>query len=277
VGDKVRNFKAGDRVVGGLLLQPTDNAYSSGWGGFSQFTLAGDHLAMIEDETATAENGWFEVCEIQRTVPKDIPVKAALLLCTWREVYAGFGDFKLERGDDIMIFGAGPVGLSFVKFGKLLGLGFVVVVDPLAEKRRKALRMGADLAVAPDDGELENLIRKRNKPFDAIIDAVGSNSIINAALPMVKMAGSVCVYGVIDKPTIQIQKHLAPYNFNLYVHQWPTRFRESAAQKPLCEWVLQGKVDPAEFISGEFPILKINDAVELASSGQALKVLLMFQ
>src|SRR3990172_6755836 len=40
VGDKVQNFKIGDRVVGGLLLQPTLNTYSSGWGAFSQFTLA---------------------------------------------------------------------------------------------------------------------------------------------------------------------------------------------------------------------------------------------
>src|SRR5512136_2563521 len=34
VGKKVTSFKPGDRAVGGLLLEPTDSKYFSGWGGF---------------------------------------------------------------------------------------------------------------------------------------------------------------------------------------------------------------------------------------------------
>lgn len=116
VGDKVRNFKVGDRVIGGLILAPTDSTYASGWGGFSEYTLAGDHKAMVADSVATQENGWFEVCEIQCVVPPSLSLEAAVLLCTWREVYAGFSDFRLEKKHDILVFGAGPVGLSFVKF-----------------------------------------------------------------------------------------------------------------------------------------------------------------
>jgi threonine dehydrogenase-like Zn-dependent dehydrogenase len=276
VGEKVRNFRVGDRVVGGLLLRPTDPGYASGWGGFSEYILGGDHRAMVEDGVATPEYGWLEVYEIQRTVPAEIPVEAAVLLCTWREVYAAFGDFNLREGDDILIFGAGPVGLSFVKFARLLGLGYVGLVDPLPEKRQKASQMGADATFAPGDPDLINLPRLRGKPLDAVIDAVGQEGIINAALPLIKMAGSICVYGVIDTPAIQLQKSRGPYNFNLLVHQWPTRWRESAAQEPLCEWIDQGKLSYNDFLSAEFPITQINEALELASSGRAVKTLLRF-
>ncbi len=276
VGEKVRHFKVGDRVVGGLLLNPTDQTYASGWGGFSEYTLAGDHQAMVEDGVATPEQGWLEVYEIQRVVPQSIPVEAAVLLCTWREVYAGFGDFNLQKGDDILVFGAGPVGLSFVKFARLLGLGYVGSVEILAQKRQKALEMGADAAFAPDDPELQHLTDQRGKPLDAVIDAVGSEDIINSATPFIKMAGSICVYGVIDKPTIHLDKSRAPYNFNLLVHQWPTRFREAAAQEPLCEWIGEGQLSHTEFLSAEFPISKIEEALELARSGRALKTLLRF-
>lgn len=276
VGEKVRHFKVGDRVVGGLLLNPTDQTYASGWGGFSEYTLAGDHQAMVEDGVARPEKGWVEVYEIQRVVPPSIPVQAAVLLCTWREVYAGFGDFNLQEGDDILVFGAGPVGLSFVKFARLLGLGYVGSVEILAEKRQKAIEMGADAAFAPHDPELQNLTDKRGKPLEAVIDAVGSEDIINSATSFIKMAGSICVYGVIDKPTINLDKSRAPYNFNLLVHQWPTRFREAAAQEPLCEWISQGKLSHTEFLSAEFPISKIEEALELARSGRALKTLLRF-
>jgi threonine dehydrogenase-like Zn-dependent dehydrogenase len=275
VGEKVRTFKAGDRVIGGLLLDPPGR-YASGWGGFSEYTLAGDHLAMVEDGVATSEHGWYEVYEIMRAVPQWLPVEAAVLLCTWREVYAGFGDFDLRAGNDILIFGAGPVGLSFVKFARLLGLGYIGLVDTVPEKRQKALEMGADAVFAPDAPELLRLTSERGKPLDAVVDAVGKESIINAALPLIRMAGSVCVYGVIDTPTITLEKARGPYNFNLLVHQWPTRAREAAAQEPLCEWVKAGKLSHTEFVSAEYPISRINEALDIAKSGRPLKTLLRF-
>jgi threonine dehydrogenase-like Zn-dependent dehydrogenase len=276
VGEKVRNFKVGDRVVGGLLLNPPGQGYASGWGGFSEYVIAGDHQAMLADGVATAEHGWVEVFEIMRAVPAWLPVEGALLLCTWREVYAAFGDFNLQPGDDVLIFGGGPVGLSFVKFARLLGLGFVGLVDRHAEKRQKALAMGADLALAPDDPGLTRLSARRGRPLDAVIDAVGSESIINAALPLIRLAGSVCVYGVVDTPTVLIEKPRAPFNFNLLMHQWPTRARERAAQEPLCAWIQAGKLSPNEFLSAEFPIRQVEQAFEQTKAKRLLKTLLRF-
>lgn len=245
-------------------------------GGFSEYILAGDHHAMVADGVANAEHNWFEVYEIMRVVPNSIPVEDAVMLCTWREVYGAFGDFQFQAGDDILVFGAGPVGLSFVKFARLLGLGSICVVEPLPEKRRMALEMGADSAIAPGEEALSALINERGKLFDAVIDAVGKEAIINSALPLVKMAGSVCVYGVIDTPQVNLQKHKGPYNFNLFVHQWPTRFREAAAQEPLCEWIEFGKLSYKEFISVEYPINQINQAIEQSKTGETIKTLLRF-
>lgn len=276
VGEKVTSFKTGDRVVGGLLLDTTDPGYASGWGGFSEYILAGDHTAMVADGVADAGNGWFEVYEIMRRVPEFISVEDAVMLCTWREVYGGFGDFNLQPGDDILVFGAGPVGLSFVKFARLLGLGFIGSVDLLPEKRELALSMGADAAFAPGDPQLQNLVSRRGKPLDAVIDAVGKEAIINAALPLIKMAGSVCVYGVIDTDSIRLEKGKGPYNFNLFVHQWPTRSREAAAQEPLCQWVMDGKLSYKEFISAEYPIGQIEKAYQDSKTGIPVKTLLRF-
>ena len=275
VGEKVKNFKVGDCIIGGLLFDAGDKKYSSGWGGFCEYTLAADHDAMVADGVADEDHGWFECFEIQRTVPKDIPVEAAALLCTWREVYGGFGDFNLKAGDSVLVFGAGPVGLSFVKFGKLLGLDYIGVVDPLAHKRMKALDMGADAAF-----DSKSLDMKREgkacKPMDAVIDAVGSPKIINAALPLIKMGGSICVYGVIADETITINKSAGPYNFNLYVHQWPTRHRERAAQEPLCEWIREGKITADEFITHTFDMEQIGEALDAVKSGDVIKALLRY-
>jgi threonine dehydrogenase-like Zn-dependent dehydrogenase len=276
VGQKVRNFRVGDRVIGGLLFEFSDARYASGWGSFCDYTLANDHDAMVADGTADAEHGWFEVYEIQRPVDPAIPAEEAVLLCTWREVLGGFGDFNLQPGDDLLIFGAGPVGLSFVKFARLLGLGWVGSVDPVASKRQRALEMGADAAFAPDDAALANLADARRKKLDAGVDAVGSPACVNAALPLVKMGGSVGVYGVIADERITIDKAAGPYNFNLYVHQWPTRWREREAQAPLTEHIRRGELKAAEFVTHEFPVEGIADALAAVRGGEVVKCLLRF-
>lgn len=271
VGHKVRAFRPGQRALGGMLGDFGDPELASGWGGFCEYTLVHDHDAMVADGVADAAHGWFESCEIQRPLDPDISPEAGALLCTWREVYGGFGDFHLQAGDRMLVFGGGPVGLSFVKFARLLGLAWIGLVDPLSFKREAGLRMGADAVYAPDSPDLEAL-----QGLDAVVDAVGSPWIINRALPLVRMGGSICVYGVLAEPVLALEKGRGPYNFNLFMHQWPTRARERAAQQPLCDWLRAGKLKTEEFVTHTFPVERIADALDAVRQGEAIKVLLSF-
>ncbi len=276
-GDKVTSFKIGERAIGGLLLDPPGQVYGSGWGGNSEYILIRDHQAMVDDGIADEAHGWNDSLQIMRTVPEDITLEDAGLLCTWREVYAGmFTDFALKAGDDILVFGAGPVGLSFIKFAKLSGLDEVISVDPLPGKREKALAMGADSAYAPDDPELKELKEKRGRGFDAVIDAVGHETIINQAMSMVKMAGSVCVYGVVGSSTITLQKDQGPYNFNLLIHQWPTRVAEASAQEPLIEWIRSGKLNYRDYVTGYFSVKDVEKALAATKEADSIKTMLIF-
>ena len=192
VGPKVRSFKPGDRVIGAMVFNFEEPELASGWGGFCEYTLVHDHDAMVADGVADAEHGWFESFEIQRRVDADIPPEEAALLCTWREVYGGIGDFNLTPKDKVLIFGAGPVGLSFVRFCKLLGMRWVGLVDPLQHKRERARAMGADAVFAPDEFKAE--AAKLAGSLDAVIDAVGNEEIINGALPLIRLGGTIGVY-----------------------------------------------------------------------------------
>jgi threonine dehydrogenase-like Zn-dependent dehydrogenase len=275
-GDKVTSFETGERAIGGLLLQPPGGEFGSGWGGHSEYVLIRDHKAMLADGTADAEHGWDESFQIMRTVPTDIPPEAAGLLCTWREVYAGmFTDFRMKKGEDIVVFGAGPVGLSFIKFAKIMGLGEVISVDPLAVKRELALKMGATRVMAPDDPELDDLVERRGGGFDAVVDAVGRESIINTALTLVRMAGSICVYGVLGQPRLNLNKEDGPYNFNLFVHQWPTRNAEAAAQDAIIPWIREGVLDWRDFVTGSYSVKEVRQAVEAVKEPTSVKTMLV--
>jgi len=269
-GAKVRNFKTGDRAIGGLVFAFAEKGLASGWGGFSGYTLVNDHGAMVADGVADAAHDWFECYEIQTKVDADIPAEEAALLCTWREVYGGIGDFNIQPQARVLIFGAGPVGLSFVKFCKLLGVKWVGLADPLAKKRELALKMGADAVFDPAALDIEP------GSLDVVVDAVGQERIVNTALPLIKLGGTIGVYGVIAASKLTLEKSTGPYNFNLIVHQWPTRRRERAAQEPLCRWIREGKLRAAEFVTHEFPVERIAEAVSAVKSGEVVKCLLRF-
>ena len=276
VGERVKSFRPGDRVIGGLLLSPTDGRFSSGWGGNSEYVVAQDHAAMEADGVADDAHGWVEVSRIMRKLPNDISLEAAALLCTWREIYAGFSDFQLKPGNDLLIFGGGPVGLSFCRFARILGMGWIGLVDPIPFKREKAESLGADETFAPEAPEVRELTARRGKPLDAVIDAVGSEGIINAGLPLIRLAGSLCVYGVLSTPTLTMNKETGPLNFNLFMHQWPTRVAEAAAQEPLIEWIRAGKLAAKDFLSAEYPVKEAARALEATQQPTAIKTLLRF-
>ncbi|MEM7386102.1 MAG: zinc-binding dehydrogenase, partial [Verrucomicrobiota bacterium] len=215
VGPKARNFRVGDRVIGGLVFEFGDSGMKTGWGGFCEYTLANDHQAMVDDGVADEANGWVEVFEIQTVVDPDIRPEDAVLLSTWREVLGAFGDFQLKPGDDVLIIGGGPVGLSFVKLGRLFGLGWIGLVDSHEEKRARARAFGADEVFEKEDPRLGNLADLRGRKLDAVIDAVGRSEIIDSALPLVKRGGSLCLYGFLAGQPLALDQVKADYNFNL--------------------------------------------------------------
>jgi len=274
VGEKVRNFAVGDRAVGGLVFDLQKEGVDSGWGGFCEFTLANDHAAMVADDVADEKHGWVEVFEIQTRVDADIPAEEAVLLCTWREVLGAFRDFHLKPGDDVLIYGAGPVGQSFVKLGRLFGLGWIGIVDRHADKQARAKAFGADAVFAPGDVELTELTKIRGKKLDAVIDAVGKAEIAMQALPLLKRGGSHCIYGVLTGGPLHIDRKLADFNFNLFVHQWPTRQFEREAQPQLCQWIREGKLTSKAFITHRFPLEKIADGFAAVRERKVLKALI---
>ena len=272
VGDKAKNFKIDGRAVSGLHFDLEVDGMQSGWGGFCEYVLANDHEAMVADGVADEEHGWFECYEIQTPLDDDIAPEEAVLLCTWREVLGAFRDFHLNPGDDILIYGAGPVGLSFVKLGRLFGLGWIGIIDRHPEKQAKAKEFGANAVFDRDDPKLAEL-----KNLDAVIDAVGKPEIMNSGLPMIRRGGSLCVYGVMaGLKEFTINNSLADFNYNVFIHQWPTRLYEKEAQGPLCDWIREGKLSSSEFITHTFDIDDIDQALKAVADRKVIKALLTY-
>ena len=98
VGEKVRNFKMGDRVIGGLISDFGAQGINSGWGGFSEYVVVNDFEVLKKEGLATPEQGCWDSFEIQNAVPSHVQPEEAVISCTWREVLGAFKDFNLTPG-----------------------------------------------------------------------------------------------------------------------------------------------------------------------------------
>lgn len=119
------------------------------------------------------------------------PGHAAPLACGGLTAYRAVDHTleTLQRAEHprALVIGAGGLGQFGVQWFKIRSAAHITVVDASAEKRRIALELGADAAVAP--GEVEG-------NFTAVIDFVGAEATLTTARDHVARQGLVVVVGL---------------------------------------------------------------------------------
>lgn len=262
VGDRVRSFRIGDRVLLPFLEEKVGE-YTPGWGAYSEYAVVGDAAAYIAEGMGPGTPQWSEGYLAQTVLsPKAAadPVGASMIV-TFREVLSAVRRFGFEANRQVLIFGAGPVGLCFTKFCRLLGLKRVVTVDVTDEKAAAAKAMGADVvfnsAACDLDGELKRLVPEG---FDYVVDAVGVNALLNQAMGLIADHGKICGYGISPKLGMDLDWSRAPYNWTLQFVQWPSKREEGEAHSQIMAWIDQGVLEPRDFISDVFPFSRVLDA-----------------
>jgi len=276
VGERVISYRKGDRVLNACTMNTGVQGLHSGWGAMAQYALAGDFAAMVKDNVCDEAHGFDPVYETQKVIAPDVPSDQAILLSTWREVYSSFEDFGFEAGKSLVVFGGGPVGLSFVMLAKRFDLSPVVLATRSPWKLQKAKLLGADATIKADGQVVEQVRKVLPGGADFVVDAVGGEQIMNAALKLVKFGASVCIYGTVPQESLRLVKRDAPYNWKLIMHQWPDYSKEAAAHEPLCDWIRQGKISSEDFITHQLSFEQIQEGFKLIENNEALKVLLWF-
>ena len=197
--------------------------------------------------------------------PKDRvnPVEAAMIV-TFREVLSAIRRFGFQPNQNIVVLGAGPVGLCFTRFLKLLGIKTVITTDILDEKVETALEMGADYAFNSAKCDIIHEVRTLFPDgVDAVVDAVGVNALLNQAMQMICSHGKICGYGISPKLSVNLDWSNAPYNWSLHFIQWPSKAEEAQAHAQIMAWINMKVLNPMDFISDVIPFSRITDAFTL--------------
>ena len=251
VGERVRSLRLGDRVLL-PFLEGMSGGFHSGWGAYAEYAVVGDAAAYAADGLAVPSQACLAQTVLQ---PQDrVDAVSATMIITFREVLAATRRFGFAPNRSLIVYGCGPVGLSFIRFARLLGMGPVLAVDIEDGKVAAALAMGADAAFNSTACDADAALRAAlPQGADFVLDAVGVNALINRAMGLIADHGRICCYGISPELTMTLDWAPAPYNWSLHFVQWPAKAEEGEAHRQVMAWINLGVLDPAAFISDIIP------------------------
>jgi 2-desacetyl-2-hydroxyethyl bacteriochlorophyllide A dehydrogenase len=171
------------------------------------------------------------------------------------------------RDRAVAILGAGTIGLLLLTVARAHGARRIVMTARSAANRDRALRFGADAAVAPSADSVRAAL---GESADVVFDCVAEQSTMNEAVALANKGGTVVVVGVppaavtIPLPILQDSQ---------------IRIQGSATYLPedytdAMDLLRTGTVAAADFVTRVRPLHEAAEAFQDAENGRHIKVLI---
>jgi len=265
VGDKVRSFAVGDRVLRSRLEDahvPFPGGRSC-WGGFVE-------RAIVTDIWARQGTTYNAFPHPQQIVPAYLSPAEAVACITLKETSSCLHNSDVRPGQSLAIVGTGPVGQTLALFAVLSGIRPVVVLGRRPQWAEAFARLGVDGYVSGEEVSPEVQAILDGGGFDRAIEAVGARSALSKCLEVVKADGRVNLYGIAPESEPYLPEEEGD----------PRVFRgkvaEAETHEQLLDWIEQGRVDPGDWISHQMPWTEYQRGFDMVASKEANKVVLTF-
>jgi alcohol dehydrogenase, propanol-preferring len=182
------------------------------------------------------------------------PVEAAPLGCGGLTPYRAVKHARnrLGPGSRALVLGAGGLGQFGIQYLRLLTDATVHVGDPSAQKRERALELGAEAAGPPD--ELEG-------PYTAVFDFVGSEDSLSHAARLVDRQGIAIVIGLFGG-RIPFGLGAVPHEAHFLSSIWGSR-------DELGELIDLAQRERLEYTIEQMPLERAQEAHDLVRRGEA--------
>jgi threonine 3-dehydrogenase len=175
-------------------------------------------------------------------------------------------------GEDVLVSGAGPIGLMATAVVRHAGARFVVVSEPNAFRRELAARMGATVVVDPRQRDLHAVQAELGmvEGFDVALEMSGNPAALRAAIANMAHGGGIAILGI---PTEEIALDINEIVFKMLT------LRGIYGREMYETWykmtvMLQSGLDIRPAITHRFSFREFEAAFAAARSGNSGKVIM---
>jgi threonine dehydrogenase-like Zn-dependent dehydrogenase len=261
VGSRVKKFKVDDIVTRPMAWWPGEmEGPNIAIGGFSEFGIVRDGLAMAEDGDPSLLNDGFALHQV--VMPKGIGPRDAALAISLAETASVLKHLPNMRGRTVVVAGTGIAGLAFTLWCKMAG----ATVFTLGRRKQRLLlaqARGADGTVdTSSPGWMDELRSRTGELVDGLIEATGDADLAKTLLGVLRPEGFASAYGV-------------PPTGIAYSSRWePSPTEEHLSIPWVCDLLLRQWVKPEWFITHEWDFIEAPTAFEQVKRGEVLKGIL---
>ena len=291
VGEGVRGLSAGDSVVVTLIRAcGTCGSCAGGHPTRCETPYDGDHGPIKTSDggklhQAMASGAFAEKVVVDQNqvvkISAEIPKEAACLIACG--VITGVGavvnSARLRPGQDVVVIGAGGVGLNAIQGARIAGARRIVAVDMSAAKLDVAREFGATHGVLASEAQPWSAARKAlgGKGAEAVIVTVGAIPAYDQAPRYLGAGGMVIMVGMPHSEAMSTYEPviLAALGQGMV----GSKMGDAVIQRDI-PWMvdlyLQGRLKLDELISGRWRLDQINEAIADTKTGAARRNVILF-
>lgn len=193
LGEGVTGFKIGDRVC----VDPNKLC------GSCEYCTGGEgHFCTSMTGIGTTVNGGFEeYCAVPQSQVYRFGNELSFAEAAMTEPVScclhGIDMCNIKSGSTVAVIGCGMIGLIMLQLSLLNGAARVIAIEPVAEKREQALKLGAYAAFDPTDGDLGAALKAAGiHRIETVIECVGRTSAIEQAISIAGNNSTVMMFGL---------------------------------------------------------------------------------
>ena len=268
IGDGVSSVKVGDHVVmhwrksSGIQSNTPkylwkDKVINAGW------VTTFNEKAIISENRLTV-------------IPKDFDLKTATLFgCA---ITSGFGavnnDAKVQIGQSVLIYGLGGMGLSIAYAASLVSAYPIVGIDVHKDKLDLAKKFGVTHTLMSNSKNIDENLKDifENKGPEVTFETTGNSKVMEKAYEITPFDGKTVFVGV---PNEKISIYTLPLAFNksLLISQGGQSVPDLDIPRYV-RLVENNKISFGKFITHEFDLTEINEALNLFRTGKAGRIII---
>jgi L-iditol 2-dehydrogenase len=134
-------------------------------------------------------------------LPDSVSDREASLLEPFSCVVNGVRAARIELGDTVVIYGAGPMGLMHVMLCRISGAAKLIVIDRHQERLEKAESLGCDLALNAREEDIPARLKGETggRGVDVVIAACPAAEVQTEAVELLAPFGRLCLFGGLPK------------------------------------------------------------------------------
>ncbi len=265
VGGEVDYIQVGDRVA-------VDPNLDCGHCDFCRREEA-NHCSNWQGIGVTVNGGFAEYCAAPAKacykLPDSMSAEQAAFVEPLACVVYALQRVRVWPGDDVLLFGAGPMGLQLLQAFAHSGAARVVMVDMKPERLALAQELGASVTVMGGAGSSSALEAIAPDGFPIVVDATGVPSVIEGAFDYLRRRGTYLQFGVAPSDaTVRV----SPYD--IFSKDWTLigSFAACHTFLPSIAWIDNGVVDVSKLVSHRVDFDGFEGAFHAFAAGKTLKV-----